>query len=302
MSNKSAHPGRDFSRFDVMSTEELKELLYQDSLLPSGQETDMDAILYIMEVVAKREATEHPEICPDTEKAWKSFNELYRSEDNDGTSLYEEVEDEPEPILTAVPTPPNEHSKPRKNIRFVLRTAIVAAVLIVILVGSSLVACASGFDLWGAVAQWTKETFGFNTSSMPLDKSALYSESNDPRDVLLKYDISVPLLPTWMPEGYSFQEIEFMEAPTRRVFYVRYINGNQKISMTIALLSGASTYAHEKNSPDAITYPSNGIDHFIMENMDQITIVWTIGTYECSIRGSISVEEAQNIIDSIYRS
>ena len=302
MSNKSAHPGRGFSRFDVMSTEELKELLYQDSLLPSGQETDMDAILYIMEVVAKREATEHPETCPDTEKAWKSFNELYRLEDNDGTSLYEEAEDEPEPILTAVPTPPNEHSKPRKNIRFVLRTAIVAAVLAVILVGSSLVASASGFDLWGAVAQWTKETFGFTENSINSTPESLYSADNDPRDTLLAHGISASFIPTWVPDGYTYKEIEVVETPTRRVFFVLYTNSNTEINLTIAKISGVFTYTHEKNSPDTITYSVNGVEHFIMENMGEITIAWTVGAFECSIRGPVSVEEAQNIIDSIYRS
>ena len=79
MSEKTVHPERDFSRFDMMNTEELKELLYQDSLLTDEQESvtdeqksDMDAILYIMEVVAKREAAEHPENSPSAEDAWKS--------------------------------------------------------------------------------------------------------------------------------------------------------------------------------------------------------------------------------------
>lgn len=303
MSNKTAHPSRDFSRFDAMSTEELKELLYQDSLLPPGQETDMDAILYIMEVVAKREAVEHPEDSPSTEEALAAFRALYRTEDGDAKSLYEEDNEDTTPILTAVPRPPQtEYGKPRKNIRFAVRTAIVAAVLIVIVLCGSLMASASGRDLWGALAQWGRDTFGFNSHSIPLEKESLYPEANDPRELLLQNNISIPLLPTWMPEGYEFREIEFMETPTRTVFYVKYVNGEQRIGMTIAVLSSTPARAYEKDEKDSTIYQKNGVDHYIVTNLDETTIVWTVSAYECSIRGPFSAEEARNIIDSIYRS
>ena len=38
---------RDFSKFDEMSTEELNEILRQDSQLPDGEDSDTDAILYL---------------------------------------------------------------------------------------------------------------------------------------------------------------------------------------------------------------------------------------------------------------
>ena len=303
MSNKSAHPDRDFSRFDAMSTEELNAIVYQDAMLPPEQETDTDAILYIMEVIAKREAMEHPEDTPSTEEAWARFNALYRTENGDGSSLYEDDDENAMPILSAVPSqPPTEYKRPRKNIRFAIRTAIVAAVLCVLLLGSSLIASSSCFDFWETLVEWGRETFGFNSAAIPMERDSLYTESNDPRDVLLKHDISVPLIPTWMPEGYEFQEIEFMETPMRTVFYVKYTNGNQWIGMSIALLSSTPAQAYEKDDDNTIIYYKNEIDHYIVKNLEEITVAWAVGSYECSIRGPISVEEAQNIIDSIYRS
>jgi len=303
MSNKTAHPGRDFSRFDAMSTEELREILYQDSLLPPEQETDTDAILYIMEVVAKREAVEHPEDSPSTEEAWARFNALYRAEGGDGRSLYEEYDEEATPILTAVPKPPlTEYGKPRKNIRFALRTAIVAAVLIVIVLCGSLMASASGRELWQTVARWTKETFGFTSVSVGVDQKHIYPEDNDPRDALLKYGITDPLLPTWIPDGYSYKEFEAVETPTRRVFYIQYADGDYWIGMTITALSSAPVRAYEKDDENTDVYKKNGIDHYIIKNVEETTIIWTASTYECSIGGQFSVEEARNIIDSIYRS
>ena len=50
MSESKEHFYRDFSKFDEMSTEELNEILRQDSQLPDGEDSDTDAILYIMEM------------------------------------------------------------------------------------------------------------------------------------------------------------------------------------------------------------------------------------------------------------
>ena len=46
MSESKEHFYRDFSKFDEMSTEELNEILRQDSQLPDGEASDTDAILY----------------------------------------------------------------------------------------------------------------------------------------------------------------------------------------------------------------------------------------------------------------
>ena len=44
MSESKEHFHRDFSMFDKMGTEELNEILRQDSQLPDGEESDTDAI------------------------------------------------------------------------------------------------------------------------------------------------------------------------------------------------------------------------------------------------------------------
>ena len=76
---------KNFSRFDAMSTEALRDILYQDSFLPEGVGYDMDTILYIMQVLAKRE-----DVHPSVDEAWRIFNEYYRSDDCDGASLHAE--------------------------------------------------------------------------------------------------------------------------------------------------------------------------------------------------------------------
>ena len=102
MDNANVHSGRDYSGFDEMSTESLKEILSQDSRLPAGTGYDMDAILYIMEVVERREAEQSSSQFTPVDEAWQQFKARYREEDCDGTSLYEDEEDAA-PELVVVP-------------------------------------------------------------------------------------------------------------------------------------------------------------------------------------------------------
>ena len=55
MSERNKLPQQDYSKFDIMSTDKLEEILWLDAQLPEGETPDPDAILYIMEVLAQRE-------------------------------------------------------------------------------------------------------------------------------------------------------------------------------------------------------------------------------------------------------
>ena len=50
----------DFSAFDGMSTETLLEILRLDSFMPEGKGCGTDAALYILQVIAEREAERPP--------------------------------------------------------------------------------------------------------------------------------------------------------------------------------------------------------------------------------------------------
>lgn len=78
-------PKNDFSAFDAMSTEALQEILRTDFFMSEGEGYGTDAVLYIMQVIAERE-TGHPSVY----EAWRIFNKYYRSNNCNGTSLYDE--------------------------------------------------------------------------------------------------------------------------------------------------------------------------------------------------------------------
>lgn len=297
MPNPKEPSGRDYSRFDTLSTEALMEILHQDSLLPEGEESDLDAILYITEVIAKREQLNPTMDIPPVDEAWKSFNEHYCYDSCDDMSLCEDSE-ESEFGSNVIPYPAVEHTRPKRRLRGVLRAFLIAAALFVILLVGSLTAYAMGYNVWDAMAQWTEDTFSF----MAPQKDMTHSEEVDPREVLLEYGITEKILPNWLPDGYQYAGIEISDTPMRKAFYISYINDADKIRMTISLLSDLSMRTYENSEEDAVVYKTNGISHYITQNFDITNIMWTTGNSECSISGHFSVEEAQNIIDSIYGS
>lgn len=154
---------KDYSQFDKMSTEALAELLRLDFQLPE-EESDTDAIVYIAEVIAKREK-EHPTgtySAPDTNASWKIFKEKYLPYAGDGISLYEDESDaaadgQAEIARSDTGLPRSQKRAGRRG----LRAACAAAVLAALLGGMAITAYATGFDLWNAVVQWTGETFTF---------------------------------------------------------------------------------------------------------------------------------------------
>lgn len=73
-------PRKDYSKFDSMSTEKLEEILRADFEASCGKESDIDMILYIMGVIAKRKQEKTIRAYADAEQAWKSFHKNYCSD------------------------------------------------------------------------------------------------------------------------------------------------------------------------------------------------------------------------------
>lgn len=299
MPTPEKHFNRDYSRFDALSTETLKEILRQDALLPDGEESDLDAILSIMEVIARREEANPTQTFTPAEDAWKSFRENYLSDDCDGTSLYADPE-EPTPDADVTPSPTAEKPHAKRKLRGLLRVSTAAAAMLAVLLAGSLTAYAFGYDIWGAMAQWTEDVFGLVSPK----ENSIYSEGDDPRDILKDYGIEEDVLPNWVPDGYQYVGIEISDSPTRKVFYISFcdIDRSEEIWLTIALLTDSSMRTYEKDLQDVMIYTNKGIDHYIMQNYEQVEVIWIAGECECSIRGYITIEDAQNMIDSIYGS
>ena len=72
MSPSEGNKRGDYSRYDQMSTAELEQLLRLDFQASEGGDSDLDTILYISDLLAKRSGP------ADTDAAWEQFQTKYR--------------------------------------------------------------------------------------------------------------------------------------------------------------------------------------------------------------------------------
>lgn len=277
----------EFAKYDAMSTEELQQILREDASKPVGEESDSQALFYIMEVLAKR-----------------------RKERNEGRSAAEALESFKNNYYTEAENSFDSESATVTRKQFNggrWRRGLVAAVaaICILIVGNSITASALGFDLFEIIAKWTQETFhfGFATDTTVPDEpvkedARIYTGL---REFLLKLDVSTTLAPTWFPDGYEEIEIKVEDSPLQRRFIAKYQSGDNTIRIRIVdYLSGAPTQIEQSDSLLDI-YSLSGIDYYIFENDSQLQAVWVNENYECYISGPLTLSEIKEIIDSIEK-
>ena len=170
MSGLNSGNRKDYSKYDKMSTESLEELLRLDAELPDGEGSDIDEILYISEVIAKRDREQptgrYSEA--DVDAAWETFQTKYLPYAADGRSLYDFDDDEPGSTKAITPDMPSPSRRKRisaRGRRRLGRLASIAAAIALLIGLMTVTAYAMGYDLWGVIAQWTKDTFTFVSAS-----------------------------------------------------------------------------------------------------------------------------------------
>ena len=281
MPNPQNCTGRDFSMYDAMDDEQLRQILRDDASNTEGEDTDMELMLHIMEVLAKRRREANQDITP--EEALDRFNKKYTYTDN---SLISE-----------------ERPAKRKTTSFsrLQRWVATIAALLVLVFGSALTAQAFGFDIFEIIVRWTQETFhlgyiGQTEETNAPTPSPVYSSLCD---ALKKYNVNLDVIPTWMPDGYLEEDVKIKEAPTQRVFTAQYTNTKTDIRIRIADFIGSHPVQVEQSGELLELVSHNGIDYYIFKNNDQLRAVWIVENYECYIMGDISISELKEIINSI---
>lgn len=151
-----------YGYLNQLSTTYLEGILRAD--IESSEDGDTDMILYILEVIEKREK-EHPtgRLC-DVDQAWKEFQEHYMDLEE---PLYpmSDLDDAQMPENDAVidisaktkPADKLSHRPHRTFLKWVLPIAAAVALLL----AGMITAQAAGIDVFGALAKWTDDTFHF---------------------------------------------------------------------------------------------------------------------------------------------
>ena len=284
MSTPEGNKKRDYSRYDQMSTAELEQLLRLDFQASEDGDSDLDAILYISDLLAKRNGP------VDSDAAWEQFQTKYRPY-ADGRSLYDSEDEEENPKQA-----PPARSRPARRLR---QLAILAAALIACLLGGMVVAQAAGVNVWGTIARWTDETFRF-VSVGASSSGAADEDMEQLRSSLREWGMA-DWLPAWHPDGFVPGDLEVIDLGISMAAYVTFYGEDRAYSVDINHFTQPTdnTGTFEKDDTPVEEYDHNGQTFYILSNLDSLTATAYDGEFMVTICGALTRDEIKAIIDSI---
>ena len=277
MSENLKRSNPDFSKYDSMSIGELEEILRADAQGPERDDSDVDEILYVMEVLAKKR----------------------RQNGIAGKTALEAYQEFQQHYLPMV----EEGSKPRRKSNVILfrRIAAVAASLVLVF-SLSITANAFSFkDVWDAVVTWAQETFSFSMGvevSEPASSDNMSYNSFEDALAKAKHYISVP---QWIPDRFELVDVIVEQTPVQETFLAVYECENQYLKISVKSFLISKPEQIEVNPVSYEIYSVSGIDYYIFSNNHQNKASWITDTYECYISGDLNTEEIKLMIDSITR-
>lgn len=260
----------------AMSTEELEELLRREQNADGMPDVDR-----IKAILAALEAREGEASHVDVDAAWDDFKENYLS----GEPLYPMPTEE-----TAQPHPVHGRKKA------LARIAIIAAALLVLVIGSTITASATGFNLWNAFIEWTSETLGIRFR----EKIDMQHEWNP--ELLELYHSSLQVstpkktVPHYLPDGYKQV---FLTADSEAVI-AQYEKNGETIFIQFFRIVSDNGEQYQQDEGSSEHYFEGGIDHLLFTNHGKFLARWTTDGWECSIMSVPSKKELIRMIDSIY--
>lgn len=271
----------EYAKYDSLSTEELQEILRKHAYDELETEPDTDELYYIMEVLARRREEEDPRAFRSNEEALADFRKHYM------------------PKVT--------QEGRTKVVRFPNRAfrvaAAVMAIVVILVVSTSVTAEAFNVDLWGKFATWTKEIFQFTDN--PQGTTAANPEKDNSLELaslqaaLDQHEILEKIAPTWLPNGYANKDLKVKESPRVRNINAVYEKDGSELVIKIRQTIGVQAPQVEKNDDFLELYVVDGVEYYIFSNTETLQAAWSIGEFECLMIGKITLEEMKVMIDSI---
>lgn len=291
-----------YSYLDQLGTQELEALLQKDAEDPDGG--DLDMVMYIMEVIEKREGGSDKEKAA---AALEDFFSTYATPEGEGLQLYpsDNLGDK-----EAKSDPPKELQKAKRRRLSLKGAGLIAAVLVCVF---SLAACSVGGigRFFQMVGKWTSEVFAFENTydgdipkedgaelAAPLE-NAQYASMEE---ALAAYGITEKVVPTSFPEGFEVVTIDVSESEQGNSvkFCAVYQGGDHYLTLQVRQVFNLNMESFEKDADAVTEYVKNGIRHYFYTNMDSNCVTWFNGNLECFIDTNLPEEDLTLAIDSIY--
>lgn len=280
---QSSNNSRSF--LSTLSTQQLRQILLAEV------ESDETNVELIRNITAVLEARDYSGTDIDVEASYKDFLSDHAMD----KPLYDiDMVGEEEPT-------PSPKRKPVRTTRLA-RLALVAAIIIALLLGTTVVASAAGYDLWGAITRWTSEVFGFATGKEPTD--SIHDKNNSPyselEKIFLNKGLDLNVLPRYLPEGFSFIDVTSEETYEGTIISAAYSRADDEIILSYIIGNQNTSALYPKDDDEPEVYERSGIKHYLIFNEGKWGAVWEADNIVCQINGVNEKTELIKMLDSIY--
>ena len=232
----------------------------------------------------------------------------------DAATTYAEFRDKIRSISEEL-TPAKSSTVPSHGIRRgrqLLRTVLVAAVLVACLFSGMVVAQASGLDVFGAIARWTADAFSFGDVSTlaasDIEEQLFYTEPDKtvPEEYKeLQTELKhrgFPLYFPEIPEGFELVDnfLYVSEQDGGLNYSNCYLRESDMIGLAVNQNIETPEKIYEKDDSPVEEYFYNGVMHYLFTNLDNQVAVWIAGDLEYSISTTLSKDELKELVRSVY--
>lgn len=277
---------------EAMTEEELTDGL--NEALESMTDESYDSALIDAYLAALDRKAPMPEV-PDTDTSFANFKNR---------------------LLLAFPAESNTAVNPRRKARVIWRIGLIAALTVICLMGGMVVVQASGVDVFGAIARWTEDVFSLGA----IQSDGAKDQVNNPilengkagdgnvisyaslQEALNVYDIAEFSEPTWIPEGYSLENVTADCWPDGELIglFAEYSDGVDSLHIDIVCYDGEAREQLQKVDAPVETFVANGITIYLLENISSNSAAWVTEHYECYINGVVEHQVLKQIVLSAY--
>lgn len=232
----------------------------------------------------------------------------------DAATTYAEFRDKIRSISEEL-APAKSPAVPSRGIRRgrqLLRTVLVAAVLVACLFSGMVVAQASGLDVFGAIARWTADAFSFGDVSTlaasDIEEQLFYTEPDKtvPEEYKeLQTELKhrgFPLYFPEIPEGFELVDnfLYVSEQDGGLNYSNCYLRESDMIGLAVNQNIETPEKIYEKDDSPVEEYLYNGVMHYLFTNLDNQVAVWIVGYLEYSISTTLSKDELKELVQSVY--
>ena len=112
--------------------------------------------------------------------------------------------------------------------------------------------------------------------------------------------ISVPVVPTWIPEEYELIELKTEKFPSKTKVSACFMTNNKEILIYYEFYEISVTHEFYKDDMEYRKFEAAGTEHHIYTNNEKQFALWDRENVQCSIVVDCQEENLTKILDSIY--